>query len=249
MDQQEYDRVLRSEAESRYAPPRGSVSASFARQLQKNAGERGDAKQVAAIQQYLRDAKPSWQKDNLGVRGNPIQFHREQMRNDVPLSTVSRRALTTAEIQQLAADVTDSAINNTPPGGTGNPQPNPTPFGPQNPNPDPTVRDVPAGVDLVLCVFHGRDVGYPDNWGVFTWDEAYIYSNPQDTGPTFIRADSLTAGQITVVKTVNIWRNDVYYGRGISGTEIMTHAHRDSVNGGTAGPAYRIYATNARPYN
>lgn len=41
--------------------------------------------------QALRQAEPPWRADNLGVRGNPVEFHREQARVDWPNQALSRR--------------------------------------------------------------------------------------------------------------------------------------------------------------
>jgi hypothetical protein len=39
----------------------------------------------------LRAAQPSWRADMLGVRGNPIEFHKEQARINWPSATIEHR--------------------------------------------------------------------------------------------------------------------------------------------------------------
>lgn len=39
----------------------------------------------------LRAAQPSWRADGLGVRGNPIEYHREQATVNWPAATVTER--------------------------------------------------------------------------------------------------------------------------------------------------------------
>jgi hypothetical protein len=169
----------------------GSTSGSFARQLRKNAQERGQSRQVKSLDDYvadLRGAEPSWKKDNLGVRGNPIQFHRQQILHDTPLSTVVRRGLTDAEVQQIAEDSAAQTANDSGPGGpTTGPTPNPGPFDPENPDPeDPPTDGVPSGVDQILLVVRGKDVGFPNSWSVFDWDQCYVYQSPSDTSPFLV---------------------------------------------------------------
>lgn len=48
----------------------------------------------------LRQAQPPWRADGLGVRGNPIEFHREQARVDWPNQVLGRR---TGSVSQTAA--------------------------------------------------------------------------------------------------------------------------------------------------
>jgi hypothetical protein len=39
----------------------------------------------------LRRAQPTWRADALGVRGNPIEFHKQQARVDWPDPTLTHR--------------------------------------------------------------------------------------------------------------------------------------------------------------
>lgn len=40
----------------------------------------------------LKQAQPSWRADGLGVRGNPVEFQKQQAQIEWPSATFSRRA-------------------------------------------------------------------------------------------------------------------------------------------------------------
>lgn len=40
----------------------------------------------------LRRAQPSWRADTLGVKGAPVEFHKQQANVNWPSSTISHRA-------------------------------------------------------------------------------------------------------------------------------------------------------------
>lgn len=97
------------------------------------------------------------------------------------------------------------------------------------------------GCDQTLNVVHGQDVGWPNSYGIFTWDDSYVYENESDTNPTFVRGVDLPAGT-TVIDGVNFTRNDVYYDNTYDGNDLFGVVHHGTgCDGLCAGPSYQIY--------
>lgn len=48
--------------------------------------------EAAADLEALKRAQPAWRADNLGVRGNPVEFHKQQAQVDWPSATFTRRS-------------------------------------------------------------------------------------------------------------------------------------------------------------
>jgi hypothetical protein len=76
------------------------------------------------------------------------------------------------------------------------------------------------GCEQTLNVIHGQDVGYPDSYGIYTWDEAYVYQNGADTNPTFVRGVDLPEG-VSVIAGVTFTRNEEYYDRSYDGIRSL----------------------------
>jgi hypothetical protein len=88
-------------------------------------------RQEKADMNILRNAKPEWQKDSLGVRGNPVEMMRQQAPLDIPKSNVIRR-LDEIDVHNIVA------------GALPPPSPNPNADVPQPPSfVPPTSNDNP----------------------------------------------------------------------------------------------------------
>jgi RHS repeat-associated protein len=104
-----------------------------------------------------------------------------------------------------------------------------------------------ASCAQVLKVIHGQDVGYPNSYGIYTWDEANVQQNATDPNAIFVEAVNFPEGDF-VIDGVTFTRVDEYYDRSYDGDALFAMVHHgDGCSGLCAGPAYQIYADSCDP--
>lgn len=61
--------------------------------------------------QALRDSKPSWQADGGGVRGNPVELHKEQAQTNWPESSFVSRGTQIHPVEPPVSNSDRTEIN------------------------------------------------------------------------------------------------------------------------------------------
>lgn len=154
----------------------------------------------------FRNARPRWLSDRLALT-----------RTRIPVATPNWQPLMIVDKARISAPLDgggSDSVNTV----TGNPLPpsNPTPQTPTWPDPYPDDTDhtplppIDAGVDIVLAAVYGQNVGYPNSYGGFAADQAYIWNLHTDPAPyLLVDAWMIPLGAPITIGNITFWRVDI----------------------------------------
>lgn len=154
----------------------------------------------------LRTALPTWQKDNLGVRGNPIAATRQQAQIHWPAATITRSvepSVSTIKDEIAAAAEVQAAVPVVP---------TPVPPSPSDFPPSAPPEDT-QGASFVLHYNYTNSPNIFHQWEPSTWDTLDIFA--ETIGGTLlasISADALQTGVLGSSHGVTFIRLDIYLG-------------------------------------